>query len=190
MNNLNRLESYKYVVYDFDLTIAKVEIDWSDWHKGIEKIIQKFDPEFRTDTKLHQILNDFIHKYGKPIRDEFFEFHKKYEIEKCKGATPNNDLINFIKTHPNISHNIFTSQSRELLNKLLVEIGLEGYFDKIVARDDLYFIKPDPEGLNLIISPNSNKSDYIMVGDSSVDEGAARNAGIDFELIDVFGKVY
>ena len=64
----------------------------------------------------------------------------------------------------------------------LKRMGLYNYIDKIVAGEDA--MKPDLESFLLAIG-DTNKEDCIMIGDSvESDEAGAKNAGIDYYIVD------
>jgi phosphoglycolate phosphatase len=65
------------------------------------------------------------------------------------------------------------------LSKALSKLGLEGFFDIALSRNDVLNLKPNPDGINLAIERLGAKKDTsIFMGDSLDDINAARNAGI------------
>lgn len=69
-----------------------------------------------------------------------------------------------------------------LTDRVLAELGIEEWFDTVVCCDDEIGWKPDPQpveraldGLPVETSPSSG----ALIGDSSVDVGAAWNTGLD-----------
>ncbi len=66
---------------------------------------------------------------------------------------------------------------------LLQQIGILGDFDVVVTADDVKSFKPDPEGLlqaleNIGVPAHS----AVMVGDTTADIGAGKNAGVAFTV--------
>ena len=56
--------------------------------------------------------------------------------------------------------------------------------DLIIGGDDVKEAKPDPQGLELIISKfNACKADMLYIGDSYIDAQTAQNAGVDFAAV-------
>jgi len=73
---------------------------------------------------------------------------------------------------------ISTNRSNTM-HGVLVEHGLEGYFDLVVSSLDVACPKPDPESLIRILEHFGVSSrEAIYIGDSEIDEKAARAAGI------------
>lgn len=61
-------------------------------------------------------------------------------------------------------------------------------FNKIITANDVFFVKPNPEGFSLINGFEENKSKFLMIGDSNADLNVAKAAGIDFLDCDRFEK--
>ena len=69
----------------------------------------------------------------------------------------------------------------DTMARVLVEHGLEPYFDLVVTAGDVTHPKPHPEGLLKIAGHfNAPPAAVFYIGDSEVDEAAAKNAGVTF----------
>ncbi|HEX8974023.1 MAG TPA: HAD family hydrolase [Patescibacteria group bacterium] len=56
---------------------------------------------------------------------------------------------------------------------------LAGFFSRIITNDHVSRIKPDPEGINLIVRESGyERANVIMIGDADVDILAGKNAGV------------
>jgi phosphoglycolate phosphatase len=65
------------------------------------------------------------------------------------------------------------------LAKALSKLGLEGFFDIALSRNDVLNLKPNPDGINIAVERlGTTKEKSIFMGDSLDDVNAARNAGI------------
>lgn len=72
-----------------------------------------------------------------------------------------------------------TGKSRRAVDISLARLGWENYFKFIVTGDDMARFKPDPDGLNQILSRgNFKRSRAIYIGDTLADMAAAAGAGI------------
>lgn len=182
MNNLEKLKGKTDIIWDFDGTIARMDIDWTRWHDGVEKIFRKYDKNFVRDGKVHLLQNSMVKKYGRLLRDEICNFNWNYEKDNCKGIIANDKVIDYIRGNANKNYYIFTAQNHLLLDSLLKELDIKTLFTKIVTRDDVLFVKPDPEGINLILQ-GREVVDFIYLGDSALDEETAQAAGVAFEYI-------
>jgi phosphoglycolate phosphatase len=73
---------------------------------------------------------------------------------------------------------IATNRS-DTMNQVLVQHGLEEYFDLVVSSLDVKRPKPDPEPLLKVLSHfGLSTHEAIYIGDSEIDELAAKAAGI------------
>ena len=173
---------YTHVIFDFDETLATLKIDWKIWQIGIRKIILKYDPEAKLQKTISSDeINSYVKKYGKSIRSELWTFSKEFETTSCLGIVVNNTTIALLKSikKPTKSY-IFSSNSREIITRYLVMLNIIDLFDKIITRDDVKYIKPNPYGFSLIYDGTTPLSNYVMIGDSASDSNFATNANIDY----------
>lgn len=185
MNDLNRLKKYKNIIYDFDMTIAGIKIDWTGWHDQAEKLFKSYNENivYPRSAAVHLLQNEMVKRYGKGVRIGMSKMNEQYEYNFYKEIIPNKELITFIKENRDKHHFIVSNQNRLLLTKALKELGIDEYIEGSITRDDVEMIKPDPEGLLMLIDPNQPLTDYIYVGDAPSDEQAAQSVGMDFEYV-------
>jgi pyrophosphatase PpaX len=78
---------------------------------------------------------------------------------------------------------LITTSLRANLDAVIKQHSVEELFDLIVTSEDVGKHKPDPEGINFAIEHlGADKDRTIMLGDTSHDILAAKNAGIDSAL--------
>lgn len=180
-----------HIIFDFDDTIFSMGKGGMLAYKGVCNIVTKVDKslvnEFENSPKqIYNLSNKAIMLYGKTIKKELLSFFNQFESELLDTEKRNNQMINFIKdNHNKYDFSIWSSNTLKLLNHVLKKYNLTSCFSNIIGRDSVDLAKPYPDGFYKII--NSSKfirKDYLMVGDSSGDEQAAINSGIDFFKID------
>jgi len=192
--NLTEFETYlkergkKHVIFDFDGTICKLLVDWKNWCREIEALNVLYetgaDPAV---VGFQEIQNICVKKGGKEARDRITEIGYRNETEYYTGyrllpvALP---LIALAKKYTRLS--LWTSNNSRTVLPILAELNIADAFEKIVARNDVSLIKPDPEGFQLMYDTNNPKAEYLIIGDRKADEDAGRNAGIDFINISEF----
>lgn len=179
---MNSLDKYKHVIFDFDETLATLQINWSGWYKGIANIIVKHEPQAELPPVIpHTLFNDYVKKYGEPIREELWQFSADFELKANKGLVPNHKALEFLDSIYRVKKAyLYSSNSRQIIHQSLINLGITDKFIKIITRDEVDFIKPDPHGFSLIYDNQTPLSQYVMIGDSSSDSGLAKNAKIDF----------
>lgn len=176
-----------HLVFDFDLTIGKIVIDWWGWQDAMAKIIQKYNPDFqyKRGDRIDGLLNEQIKTQGDRLRQDFWKANSDYEQDHAKGFEPNPTIVDLIK-NSNLKMYIFSSNSKATLNKALSEFAILDKFEKIVSRDDVDYIKPDTDGFKYILDRSVPIANYLFVGDSVSDEKVAQAVGMDFHKVNYF----
>ena len=180
------IQSKEHLIFDLDKTLAKLLINWTNWGQGVTQVLAKYDPDFESQSgpKVYNIVNLFIDRFGTPARDDLFAFQERFEHKNYYGLDINQFLVNFVKKDQAYHKYLYTSQTRLTTYKALDQLGLNYKFEKVVTRNDVKKLKPDPDGFKLIYDRNTDKSSYLMIGDSQADKGLAENANIDFFKVD------
>ena len=79
---------------------------------------------------------------------------------------------------------IVTSSEKSLIQPALAHHNLNKFIDFLITEEEVSHPKPNPEMLNTAIKYlNGNKSESIIIGDSSKDILAGHNAGIASALV-------
>jgi phosphoglycolate phosphatase len=114
---------------------------------------------------------DAAHQYRKRIG--YLPFLKYMEMEP--------DLVSLLeKLRPRIKTTVVTNRTDTMGHVLSVN-HIDHLFDLVVTAMDVDCPKPHPEGLNKVADQFSiNPGEMIYVGDSQVDELAAKAAGVPF----------
>ena len=181
----------KHLIFDFDRTIVKIEMDWSQYRNQLMKIYRQFNPQYqRSALSGHESYNNFVKTHGVKVVELVKVFRQRYERKMNRGFTPNKELIEFIKNANEYKKYVYSNNSRPTVLKGLRELELDNLFDQIVTCDEVIYTKPDPEGFKLIYDSSVPKSEYLMIGDSSADQKMAEAAGIDFYLVAYFKPIF
>lgn len=88
------------------------------------------------------------------------------------------DLLEALR-RDGVRHAVVTSKGQHETETLLADLGVAHLFDGVVGDDDVRPLKPDPapvrEALRIL---GVAAGDAVMVGDTTFDVGAARDAGV------------
>ncbi len=109
-----------------------------------------------------------------------YEFRKSMDYRQYLGYfTIEPHLISLLeKLRPQLKTTIATNRT-DTMDRLLSQFNLDGYFDLVVTASDVLQPKPHPEALLKILNYfNLEPYQTIYIGDSPVDEMAARAAAI------------
>jgi HAD superfamily hydrolase (TIGR01549 family) len=173
-------------IYDFDGTICDLIIDWTEWHKGLGNIYREFVPDFDLDLKgqkVHDFQNIYIKQFGEILRKKIADYNAEYESRMITDYHPHTGIIEVITNMSDTKKYLWTANSKKTIEKYLPLLGLEHAFSKLITRDDVTYIKPDPQGFDLISIENPSETDYLFIGDSPHDEQAAKSAKINFRYV-------
>lgn len=172
--------SQHHIIFDFDRTLATLQVDWQFWHAQIIPLITKFQPEFDPHTKLDMSsIHGFIEKYGQPFRDAFVKIETQVEQEHYQGYSVNQNALVLLQQLVQQQKHCYllTSNCREVVLPILDELNITQSFKKIITVGDVSNIKPSYSPFELI-HDGSPKSEYLMIGDSASDSGFATTVGI------------
>lgn len=175
------MKDKKIFIFDFDKTICTLEADWDIWREQRKEIVKKYDPDF-SDTYLnHATQNERFKKYGEGFKKDAGEQARKFEmsIAICR---PIHSVIELIKSLEGKKLYIWSSNSKEVVEKYLREFGIFEKFERIISFVDVEYLKPNPDGFKYIEAenPDMNLSEVIFIGDSDADKGVAEVIGIDY----------
>lgn len=173
------------LVFDFDETLYHLKLPWGEFITRLEHRLKPMDEGIfaafaQGDLGLGTMQNAYIKKYGNTAREiiirEMLEFEKH-----LTGAPANPELTAWVKEHSkDFRMSIWSSNSSEIIRRVLSENGLHDVFAPIISRLEVDMLKPVPEGFEKIHEHHVPKSAYLMIGNSRADLEAAQNAGIDF----------
>jgi len=181
-----------HLIFDFDATLVLIHLPWSEWGEAIREELLSLDSKLFYDwgegPRVSAMRNAYVRVHGDKAHALFHRYNTQFE-HGYTGATPNHELIAEVaELRKEYKLYVWSSNVRSVLDELLGQVGLAGWFDKIISGDDVRLFKPDPEGFELLKEPGVSKKAYLMIGDSTNDRHAAEAAGIDFYHTDFFNQ--
>lgn len=181
-----------HIIFDFDKTLFKLVLDWDKYFDNIKEEL------IVTDAKLYrsycignlnwsEMQNLYIKKYGDKLRKLICKNNIKAETQLFENAIENKSLINRIETiDDEYNLYIWSSNVEELIKKILNEHKILRKFKRVIARNHVSFLKPNPEGFYLIYNPKIPLTSYLFVGNSISDKRASEVANIDYFQVTYF----
>lgn len=173
----------KAVIFDWDgflentMNEVKKTFDYIFIKRGIkvpyEEIERNYDPNWRK----------FLKKFGiDDISDiEWYEAYKELGLDSNASLYPG--AKNFLKKLKGDGYKlaIVTSGGSYRIKERLEKYNLSNLFDAVVTLEDVSKIKPNPQGLEIVLKKlNLEPKDCIFCGDTDADALAAKRAGIRF----------
>lgn len=175
----------KIIIFDFDETLYRLKLPWLDFKEGLKSLCNEIDPvivkNFDGELMIH-LADQVIDKHGGMARKRVFEFCEKYEGSNDYDVEVNGELLKWVVDNAlDYKMVIWSSNMSETVRQVFVNQNVTEFFSLIVGKEDVKRLKPYTDGFEIIYDYFGGEvSDYLMVGDSNSDEGAAKNVGMDF----------
>lgn len=183
------MKKYKALIFDFDMTLA-------DSSKVIYKLLcecsrnfgyepKDFESTFPVIGNTHEIMLSHItgEKDPQKLRVMRDAYRQLCRVKMAKDTELFSDSPSLIRTAAAKGYKVglLSLKLRDVLMQSLEAYGIDGCFSSVVGCEDCSTPKPDPSGLFVSLKNlGVDASQALYVGDSLVDEGASRSAGVDF----------
>ena len=183
---------YSLYLFDFDYTLV-------DSEQGIvgcfRRTIEKWNlPPVDDDTIRHTIGLPMEQAVaiitGLTDANEINRFIDDYRRDADVHMTPGThffpDTLPTLRALSERGTNIaiISTKTRSRIEEKFVADGCTDVIDLIIGCEDVHAMKPSPEGIEQAIARlGMEKADVLYTGDSLVDAGAAKNAGVAFAAV-------
>lgn len=177
----------KTIIFDFDGTLAKLNIDFNQMREAVGKLILSYGitrDELHTDFILEMIdsaaaiINQRSPHISKKFFDESNSIIEKIEIEAAENGElfdRTKELLNSLKSLK-ISCGIITINCAKAVKIVFPDIL--SYCPVVVCRDAVKKVKPHPEHLNMALNKLGGSAKHtLMIGDHPLDIKTGRRAG-------------
>jgi HAD superfamily hydrolase (TIGR01509 family) len=177
------MKEFKAVAFDCDGVMFDTEHANRMYYN---RILEHFDGPEMTDEQfafvhMHSVHESLAHLFhDQKTLEAAHAFRKSMDYrEFVKYLIMEPHLVSLLeKLRPHTKTAIATNRT-DTMDRLLTEFDLDGYFDLVVTCRDVKYPKPHPEALLKILDHFGLAAHQIIyIGDSQVDEQAARAAGI------------
>jgi len=175
--------AFDLVIFDMDGTLVDSMDCLADW---IHRAIKDHCPDTVTPATVtaafgpteEQIIERFVGpELLKSCLERYYNLYES-EHERVYVYPGINELLRELK-RKGTPMALCTGKSRRAVEISLKRLEWDSLFQTIITGDDTSRFKPDPEGINKILSQvKAEKSRTLFIGDSPADTAAAKNAGI------------
>ncbi len=178
----------KAFVFDFDGTLAVLNIDFSLMREGVFELIDRFGVD-RALVKERYLLEVIDEVYAMLLErstrdaDKFYqEAHRvlhQIEMEAAEKGRLLRGVERALKTvrAKGIKLGIVTRNCGEAVRKVFPDIG--GFCDIFISRDSITKVKPHPEHLAAVLKALEVPAEKaVMIGDHVIDIQAGKRAGM------------
>ena len=158
----------KHLILDFDGVITRLIIDWSSLKKELNQTLR-----LPPDTDQHTSYL-YAKAFGQfPLYQEIVS---RYEMAHLNEARLSPLISEIIASKTPFS--LVSNNCRRTLNTFISQTKLDSLCLKLIACDDVAFLKPHPEGILSLIADTPDN--YVYIGDQLHDQLAAKLAGVEF----------
>jgi len=179
----------KAVVFDLDGTIVGFNLDYRAVRADVRSFLLKEGVPasvLSTNESIFEMLKKteiFMKNNGKSeraredIRREALAIAEKYELEAARTTGLIPGVLETLKTlkKMNLRIGLCTINSQKSTNYILKRLGITEFFDAVVPRDSVKYVKPSTEHLEAALKAlGVNPGETVVVGDGSVDMKCAR----------------
>jgi len=176
----------KTIIFDFDGTLAKLNIDFNQMRKSVRQLILSYGitDEFQTNYVLEMIkaVHSTLNQRSAQKADAFtYEANTIIENIEITAAIngelfdQTRTLLEFLKSQE-ISRGIITRNCSKAVKLIFPDILT--YCPVVICRDDVSNVKPHPEHINFALTKLcSSTESTLMVGDHPLDIKTGRDAG-------------
>jgi phosphoglycolate phosphatase len=183
-----KLQNIKAIIFDFDGTLAVLNIDFSMMRERIISLVRFFGIEegaIRERYLLEMIdeVYPMIREKDSSDADEFYDRAHQilHEVElKAAGEgklIPGTEAVLRMLRERRIKVGIVTRNCEEAVRKVFPDI--DDYCDVFISRDSVEKVKPHPDHLNSVLGAlKVSGEETVMVGDHIIDIQAGKRAGM------------
>lgn len=181
----NTTKKYKYILFDWDGTLAKTLDVWLSSYKEVANSLN-IDLSKYSDREVVEI---FFGKQGEGYKkfdieniDEVYEKVKSVVDIKVQNVDSYDNVAKVLEELKNrgIKMALHTTSNRNLLYPAINNLDFEKYFEIILTKDDVVNPKPDPEVIEKELEYlGALKEECLIVGDSDKDIVTGKNSAVD-----------
>jgi len=182
-----RESTIQTIIFDFDGTLAKLNIDFFQMRESVLKLISFYGiskNDLPTDYILEMIdsAKEVLWRHSPDAAQSLYEkahaVIEEIETTAAKDGELFGETRELLNTLPSlaISCGIITRNCSKAVKIVFPDIS--SYCPVVVSRDDVTRVKPHPEHLNAALSKlGAAGKNALMIGDHPLDIQTGRNAG-------------
>lgn len=184
----DELRDLRAVVFDFDGTLAVLNIDFSEMREKVFKLMRNYgiDESSIEEKYLLEIIDEaasILSKRNSSAAEEFYQkahlILHKFEMKAAKEGRmlPGVQEALLSLKRKGIKVGIVTRNCEGAVRKVLPDI--EKFCDVFISRDSIKKVKPHPEQLTSVLEAlHVTGEETVMVGDHIIDIQAGKRLGM------------
>jgi phosphoglycolate phosphatase len=177
------------IIFDMDNTLLCSKIDFDAMkQETFDFLVQQ--GIFPCDYPVHEHTTSSIiiqaqHSpiFTEDIKKSVWDIVVKYEMKGMAGAHLEAGVESTLDyLYPKCRLVVLTNNSKTAAEAALKKTGIDHYFDHIVGREQMAFLKPSPSGIQYILALYKDipATRWLSIGDSWIDGKASQDGGVQF----------
>ncbi len=172
-----------------DNTIVRSKIDFGRMKGELFDFLTAqgvIPPDFPVDQHTSASMIDHARRtpsFPPELLHELWNICAKHEAMGMKDADLEPGVIELLdRMHNKRKLVILTNNSHAAAIAALERNNIDHYFEHVIAREQVQFMKPAPDGVHAILNLYSDTTpeEWISVGDAWIDGKASQDAGVKF----------
>ena len=184
---VQKIIDYDAVVFDFDGTIADLDINWVKAKEGLSKFLTDVDKHLflllnKKKIGMSEKINIYLKEYGPALKKDISIFSREVEKNFLKSWTPKPDVVESINKLKNTGVKLFiwTLNTRPVVDMIVDSFQIDaGVFIEIISFESDLYVKPDVVYLKQVLKRH-NVRRPVYIGDSYYDVVASKKAKIKY----------
>ena len=181
------LSSIDTVIFDFDGTLARLNIDFEQMRRDVASLIDRCGVDSRVLQnrfvlemigEVQTLLGNHSEDRAASFSREAFRIIEDIEVDAAQSGALFDGTRGLLKglRESSLQTGIITRNCEKAVRTVFPDI--RDYCPVVVCRNDVRRVKPHPEQINLALSRLSAKpSRCVMIGDHPIDVETGKNAG-------------
>ena len=186
-NEITNFDLAKAFVFDFDGTLAILNIDFNFMREQVFDLIRRFGVREEMISQRHALeiideVHQFLRKTRPPVADEFYQTAHQIlhaiEMEAAEegGLLPGVEATLSSLKQMGFKVGIVTRNCEDAVRRVFPSINL--FCDAFVSRNSVMNVKPHPDHLNAVMKVLCvSGEESVIVGDHVLDITAGKRVG-------------
>ena len=182
---------HRLIAFDLDGTLIDSRRDLAD---SANQLIKELGGQIMTEEQIGRMVGEgaallvrrALQASGRGERahalERFLEIYDERLLNHTRVYDGVDEVVRQARGRARLT--VLTNKPTKPTERILEGLGLRGAFDEVIGGDGPYPRKPDPAGLNaMMTAANAAAVDTLLIGDSAIDLETAKRGGVSCCLV-------
>ena len=180
------LDGKRLAICDLDGTLVRLPVDWCALRGHLYRVCSDRGWNVAEGAGIDSLARSIREQHGEQAFLDVCAICAEYETAAVAAAPRNDQLLEMLRSCSGLRLAVLSLNTHRAVSLAVERCALASDSQQvpILGKEDVVRPKPDPEGILILLrAAKCGEAQAVMFGDRSVDEEAARAAGIDFCLV-------